>query len=157
MTSKAQLKAQAKYDRDNTKQITLKLNYTSDADILAKLGELINKQGYIKELIREDMRKILSLDDIKKLLLPTIKKYGIKSLSVFGSYARNEAREDSDVDIVIDGGDFHGLTFITMIEEMKKALDRDVDVVMQSTLDNLTDEADKIFKNNIEKDKVVLL
>lgn len=55
-TSKAQLRAQAKYDKDNTVQIKLKLNKKTDADIISWLDDISNKQGYIKELIRADMR-----------------------------------------------------------------------------------------------------
>ena len=55
--SKAQIKASAKYDADNTKQIKLKLNTKTDKDILDKLESLSNKQGYIKELIRKDLSK----------------------------------------------------------------------------------------------------
>ena len=157
MATKAQLKAQAKYDKQNTKQVILKLNLINDADILAKLTASDNKQGYIKELVREDMRRILSLEDIHHLLLPIIKKYGITSLSIFGSYARNEARADSDLDLLIDGGNYHGLEFITMIDEMKKALGRPVDVITKTTLDNSNSDADEIFKSNIERDKVQLL
>lgn len=52
--SKAQLRAQAKYDKDNTVQIKLKLNKKTDADIISVLARCKNKQGYIKELIRLD-------------------------------------------------------------------------------------------------------
>ena len=55
-TSKAQLRAQAKYDKDNTVQVKLKLNKKTDADIISWLDDINNKQGYIKELIRADMR-----------------------------------------------------------------------------------------------------
>ena len=55
MTSVAQRKASAKYDRNHTRSILFKFNTTSDADILAKLDEVGNKQGYIKELIRENI------------------------------------------------------------------------------------------------------
>ena len=60
MASQAQLRAQAKYDKANTKQVAIKLNRTTDADILAHLAEQSNVQGYIKQLIRRDMasRKI---------------------------------------------------------------------------------------------------
>ena len=51
----AQKKAQAKYDKNNTKNITFKFNKKTDADILAKLDSVDNKQGYLKELIRKDM------------------------------------------------------------------------------------------------------
>ena len=63
MTTEAQKKANAKYDKANTKQIVLKLNIKTDADILARLEEVENKQGYIKQLIREDVKiwKLLSL------------------------------------------------------------------------------------------------
>lgn len=55
--SKAQLRAQDKYDKANTVQIKLKLNKKTDADLIAAL-ENINKQGYIKELIREDLKRL---------------------------------------------------------------------------------------------------
>ena len=56
MASDALKKAQAKYDAAHTKQIRLKLNKETDADILRRLDQVDNKQGYIKELIRADMR-----------------------------------------------------------------------------------------------------
>lgn len=45
----------ARYDAAHTRQIRLKLNLKTDKDILDKLDEVGNKQGYIKELIRKDM------------------------------------------------------------------------------------------------------
>lgn len=57
LTSEAQLKAVKKYDAKATKQIKLKLNLKTDADILKKLEEEQNTQGYIKRLIREDLNK----------------------------------------------------------------------------------------------------
>lgn len=56
-TSDAQIRAGAKYDAEHTKQITLKLNKTTDADILAKLAATGNAQGYIKALIRADLER----------------------------------------------------------------------------------------------------
>ena len=53
--NEVQKKAQMKYDAKATKQIKLKLNITSDKDILDKLDQVDNKQGYIKELIRKDI------------------------------------------------------------------------------------------------------
>lgn len=48
---------QSRYDATHTTMITMKLNTTTDADILRKLQEVGNKQGYIKSLIRADMEK----------------------------------------------------------------------------------------------------
>jgi predicted nucleotidyltransferase len=44
---------------------------------------------------------IYTLDDIKKKIVPIAKKYNIPAVWVFGSYARGEADEDSDVDLLI--------------------------------------------------------
>lgn len=46
---------QARYDKDHTRRIYIKLNLETDSDILDKLDSVPNKQGYIKELIRKDL------------------------------------------------------------------------------------------------------
>lgn len=56
MATEAQKRASAKYDAQNTKRYSLKLNLVTDADILARLEAVGNVQGYIKELVRRDMR-----------------------------------------------------------------------------------------------------
>lgn len=53
--TEAQKRASAKYDAANTIRISLKLNLTTDADIIRRLEQSCNKQGYIKELIRKDI------------------------------------------------------------------------------------------------------
>lgn len=57
MVTEAQIKAQAKYDAKNTRQIHLKLNRRTDWDVLEKLDSVPSKQGYIKELIRADLNR----------------------------------------------------------------------------------------------------
>lgn len=56
-TSDAQLRAVAKYNKENTKNVVLHLNILTDKDVLDYLYRKDNKTGYIKELIREDMKK----------------------------------------------------------------------------------------------------
>lgn len=62
-TSEAQIRANKKYDAANTRGVYLKLNITHDADVIAWLEEVAQrdpvkgKQGYIKDLIRKDMAK----------------------------------------------------------------------------------------------------
>ena len=55
MASDARKRAVQKYDAANTRQIHLKLNTKTDADILSHLDSQKSKQGYIKQLIRDDM------------------------------------------------------------------------------------------------------
>lgn len=57
MTTEAQRRANRKYEAENTRQVHLKLNLRTDEDVLEKLDIVPNKQGYIKELIRADLRK----------------------------------------------------------------------------------------------------
>lgn len=57
MTSEAQKRASARYDKTHTVNQVIKLNLKTDADIIARLQGMGNKQGYIKRLIREDMAR----------------------------------------------------------------------------------------------------
>lgn len=49
--------AQAKYDSTHCKYYTLKMNLETDSDIIEKLSSVESKQGYIKQLIREDIAR----------------------------------------------------------------------------------------------------
>ena len=44
---------------------------------------------------------MLSIEELKEKAVPVAKEFGIDELSLFGSYARNEQKEDSDVDFYI--------------------------------------------------------
>lgn len=57
MVSDAQKRAVAKYDRENTKSYLLKLNRKTDADIIEFLEQQPNKLAYLKNLIRDDLKK----------------------------------------------------------------------------------------------------
>lgn len=50
-------RAPRKYDLAHTKQVKLKLNIRTDADILDRLKSQQNVQGYVKRLIREDIAR----------------------------------------------------------------------------------------------------
>ena len=56
-SSEAQRKASAKYDAANTVQFKIKLNKNNDGDMIDYLKGLDNRQGHLKDLIREDMKK----------------------------------------------------------------------------------------------------
>lgn len=56
MANKATIR-QARYDEKNTRIVKMKLNLKTDRDILEKLDSEPNKQGYIKKVIREDIKK----------------------------------------------------------------------------------------------------
>lgn len=56
MASKAQVEAVKRYQDKTTRLMSIRLNLNTDADIIRRLEEVDSKQGYIKKLIRKDMR-----------------------------------------------------------------------------------------------------
>lgn len=53
----ARTKAQAKYDKEHTKGIYLKLNLRTDTDIIQWFWNQPSRQGAIKRLIREEIAR----------------------------------------------------------------------------------------------------
>lgn len=56
-STESQIRASIRYNKENTVQISLKLNRSTDADLIDSLNRVNNKQGYIKELIRKDIAR----------------------------------------------------------------------------------------------------
>ena len=160
MTTTAQKKAQTKYDKTHTRSVLFKLNLTTDADILAKLDDVENRQGYIKQLIRRDIRgdqSVLSIEAMSYLLRPLAIKHRLKAVYLFGSYARGEARPESDVDLVIEGGSIHSADeYFSLVDQIETALGKKADLLQAETVFEDTSRAGKRLINHIEKEKVVL-
>ena len=71
---------------------------------------------------------IHSIAEIRRRLEPVFRANGVKRAVLFGSYARGEAVADSDIDIMVDSG-LRGLDFIGLIEYVRKALEKNVDLM----------------------------
>ena len=160
MVSEARIKAQARYDKENTQTCILKLNKKTDADILEKLKAVTSKQGYIKELVRSDLRNqkgILSIDSIRMLILPVVKRYEIKKVILIGSYARGQASIDSDVDLIISGGIFESLfDYSDAIDLFEKALQKKTDLIMEKEVLGDESRSGKRFRKHIQSEGVLL-
>ena len=75
------------------------------------------------------MKKILSLSDIEQIVLPLARKYHIEEVYIFGSYARNEATEESDIDFLVFGGaSFKPTSVFAFAEELRDAFHKEIDV-----------------------------
>lgn len=61
-------------------------------------------------------------------------KYGLSQLAIFGSYARNQQAETSDVDILVDFKEPIGIEFIDLAEELEQLLSLKVDLVSKNGL-----------------------
>ncbi|PTW01321.1 hypothetical protein C8C76_105101 [Halanaerobium saccharolyticum] len=77
----------------------------------------------------KDLKK--KLKDLKPILE---KNYKVKSIGLFGSFARNEANENSDVDILVQFSEDIGWEFIDLKRFLEESLERDVDLVTVEAL-----------------------
>ena len=84
----------------------------------------------------------MTINEIKRKVLPILRKYNLKKAGIFGSIARGELREDSDVDILveIERDDLSLLDFVGIKLELEAALGRKVDLVEYDTIKPLLRE-----------------
>ena len=139
------------YNKENYKMYQFRVKKT-DEELIGKLDSVQNKNQYITSLIKEDIHPgILTIREIKERMLPIIKKHGIEDVFLFGSYARGEATENSDVDIYCSNGDIDSLLKeVDLVGELETALSRKVDVVF------IGSQMHPFFKEQVEKDKIKL-
>ena len=91
-----------------------------------------------------------TINVIKNKTVPIAKTYGISRMSLFGSYARGEAKDDSDIDLYIERGRLKSLfQYFAFINELEDALNCHVDVVT-------TGIEDKGFLSEIMQEGVLL-
>ncbi|MEI3089988.1 MAG: nucleotidyltransferase domain-containing protein [Oscillospiraceae bacterium] len=81
-------------------------------------------------------------------------RYRLKKLALFGSYARGEATEQSDLDFFADIPDDFGLFRIAELQnDLEDAFHKKIDLV---TSGMLNDSLSAQFSQNIEEDEVLL-
>lgn len=99
---------------------------------------------------------MLTIDEIRERITPICKRYGVKKAYLFGSYARGEATEESDVDLRIDRGDsteLRGLFALSGFRlDLVDILGREVDLLTSIPDDELSQK----FRANLERDEVLL-
>lgn len=71
---------------------------------------------------------IVSIDNIKELLIPILKTKKISYCYLFGSYARGSQKENSDIDFLVDT-DITGLDFLMLVEEIRNTLHKKIDLL----------------------------
>ena len=73
---------------------------------------------------------VLETSEIRAMVLPLLERYGMRSASLFGSYA------ESDIDILLEGGfGFRPLDIFGVAEDLHRASGKQVDVFEVSELD----------------------
>ncbi|MGE5612886.1 MAG: nucleotidyltransferase family protein [Bacillota bacterium] len=94
--------------------------------------------------------KKYTIEDIKTIVEPIARKYGVKRVYLFGSYARGDVNENSDVDLRIDKGTLKGMFALCgLYTEIEEALQTKVDILTTGSLDD-------DFLRKIQKEEVLL-
>ena len=115
---------------------------------------VLRAMGYRIVVSLESTRESDSLD--KEYIVSLIKvyymcnkdKYGIERIGLFGSFARDEAKPDSDIDIIISLKQPNLLTYATITRQLEKVFKRHVDLISDKAM--LPDS----FRKNIAKDVI---
>ena len=89
--------------------------------------------------------------DILRREIPFISQtYRVKRVGVFGSFAKDCAKDQSDVDIVVEFEKPIGLKFISLAEYLEKKLNRKIDLLTKEGINSIrNDEIAADIKRNI--------
>jgi len=75
-------------------------------------------------------------------------RYGIRNIRVFGSFARGQARPESDLDLLVEYVPGRsGFAFVEFCEKVEELLGRKVDVVTEKSLHPLI--RDKVLRQAV--------
>lgn len=78
------------------------------------------------------------------------KKYNLKKVYLFGSYARNEQKPTSDIDFLIEHENIFSLfDLINLQLDLEKELKIDVDLISNNSIS-------KFLKDSINRDKILI-
>ena len=140
-----------KYNKNNYKMFPFRVRY-DDVEVIEKLSSVPSMNKYICSLIENDINPdVLTIKKIKEIILPILFKHDIYEVYLFGSYARGEAKNTSDIDIYCEAGNVKTLIDQGFLEdELEEALGKDVDIVFIGT------RMDEFFKQQLEGDKIRL-
>ena len=93
---------------------------------------------------------IYTIEEIENIAIPIIKEYGVVRLSIFGSYARGEADDDSDIDFLIDKGELRGLIqYNALIRKLEEAFNCHIDLITMGV-------SDRDFLKKIQREELVI-
>ena len=129
------LRSYISYESDDKKRDTIKYKY---------IMEQLSKINYVDE-----EHGILTVEDIIKKCSKVFERYDVQFCYLFGSYAKNKATPVSDVDLLISA-DVKGLKFYGMVEELRVALKKRVEVLDINQLKDNLNLTEEILKDGIK-------
>lgn len=78
---------------------------------------------------------MLTFDEIKTAVAPLAEEYGLKNVYLFGSYARGDQKDNSDIDLLVELGKPMGyFKFNGLNRRLEEKLNRNVDLCTPGSL-----------------------
>ena len=102
-----------------------------------------------KQYVVDEEHGILSLETIKSTCKKVFSNYKVKVCFIFGSYAKGKANGKSDVDLLVDC-DVEGMDFYGLVEELRTALSKKVDLLNINQLVENKELLSEILKDGIK-------
>ena len=97
------------------------------------------------------MDRVYSMDELSAIIRPILNRYHAERAMVFGSYARGEARPESDIDVIVFGGkDFRPTDIFAVAEELSVRSGKNVDVYEIRELNAESDFYQTVFSEGID-------
>ncbi len=91
----------------------------------------------------------MRIEEIKSKINPILRRYGVSKAAIFGSYARGEMREYSDIDILVEiEQDISLLDFIGLKLEIEEVLGKKIDLVEYCAIKPFIRE--RVLKEQVE-------
>lgn len=91
------------------------------------------------------------IEKIKRKILPTLRRYGVVRAAIFGSFARGELKEGSDIDLLVE---FKGEKSLLDLASLKITLEE----LLKTKVDVLTyNSLHPLLKERILKEQKVIL
>ena len=109
---------------------------------------------------RKGLRRMAyTADEIKKKISPIAEKYQLQSVYLFGSHARNEATDISDLDVLIDttGSIVTGWIIGGLYNDLCETFGGSVDIITTNALaQDAEDDRAPWVTENIMKDRILV-
>ena len=123
------------YENDEKKQGTIKYKYLIEQ--LLKVNPIDEEHG------------IVTIDYIKEKCAEVFQNYEVEFCYLFGSYAKDQANEKSDIDLLISSN-VKGLKYFGMVEELRTTLNKKVDALDINQLNDNMELVQEILKTGVK-------
>ena len=90
-----------------------------------------------------------TISELRDIIAPLAREFGAERVYLFGSYARGDMTDGSDIDLRIDKGQIRGLALAGLLVDLEDALGLSVDLLTTASLDER-------FLDSIQNDEVLL-